>query len=159
MTWRRLLVFAAADAVGLGAVPGAVGLDTVLNDEQENPVETPRLVYDGDTLELDADGQGVRGRTEPESGKGVTVRLKSSGSSPFLMQQTATVDQDGGFGATFNPRAILSVVGFLLTDSEATVTLLHAAEADQDIETAKGMLRGRLTNCSTTVSTPTELTL
>lgn len=41
-----------------------------------------------------------------------------------------------------NLSAILSVVGVLLTDSEATVTLLHAAEADEDTEAGEVMLRG-----------------
>jgi hypothetical protein len=103
MTWRRLLVFAAAVAVGLGAVHGAVGLGTVINSTEEEPAETPRLVYEGDTLELDAaEGQAVRGQTDLESGEEVTVRLKSSGGSPFLMQQTATVDDEGAFEATFD---------------------------------------------------------
>ena len=44
--------------------------------------------------------------------------------------------------ADVNLSAILSVVGVLLTDSEATVTLLHAAEADEDTEAGRIMLRG-----------------
>ncbi|WP_254839571.1 universal stress protein [Natronomonas marina] len=44
--------------------------------------------------------------------------------------------------ADVNLSAILSVVGVLLTDSEATVTLLHAAETDEDNEAGKVMLRG-----------------
>jgi hypothetical protein len=139
MTWRRLLVFAAAIAVGLGAVHGAVGLGTVINDEQENPAETPRLVYDGDTLELDAaDGQVVRGQTDLDEGEGVTVRLKSSGSSPFLMQQTATVDEDGAFEATFDLSGVMDNQSFEATVLHDDAELLnetgevYATETDAD---------------------------
>jgi len=44
--------------------------------------------------------------------------------------------------ADVNLSAILSVVGVLLTDNEATVTLLHAADADEDAEAGAVMLRG-----------------
>ena len=44
--------------------------------------------------------------------------------------------------ADVNLSAILSVVGVLLRDSEATVTLLHAAESDEDTEAGKILLRG-----------------
>jgi nucleotide-binding universal stress UspA family protein len=44
--------------------------------------------------------------------------------------------------ADVNLSAILSVVGVLLRDSEATVTLLHATEPDEDSEAGEVMLRG-----------------
>jgi nucleotide-binding universal stress UspA family protein len=44
--------------------------------------------------------------------------------------------------ADINLSAILSVIGVLLRDSEATVTLLHAAESDEDTEAGKVLLRG-----------------
>jgi len=44
--------------------------------------------------------------------------------------------------AEVNLVAILSVVGVLLRDSEATVTLLHAAETDADSAAGEVMLRG-----------------
>lgn len=44
--------------------------------------------------------------------------------------------------ADVNLSAILSVVGVLLEDSEATVTLLHVANADEDTEAGEVMLRG-----------------
>jgi nucleotide-binding universal stress UspA family protein len=44
--------------------------------------------------------------------------------------------------ADVNLSAILSVVGVLLRDSEATVTLLHAAGSDEDTEAGEVMLRG-----------------
>jgi nucleotide-binding universal stress UspA family protein len=43
--------------------------------------------------------------------------------------------------ADVNLPAILSVVGILLTDSEATVTLLHAPEAEEHTEAGSVMLR------------------
>ncbi|MEF8915676.1 BGTF surface domain-containing protein [Natronomonas sp.] len=138
MTWRRLLVFAAAVAVGLGAVHGAVGLGTIIS-AQEDPAETPRLVYEGETLELDAaEDQTIRGQTDLDEGEEVTVRLKSSGSSPFLMQQTATVDDEGAFEATFDLSGVMDNQSFETTVVHDDEELLnetgevHATDDDGD---------------------------
>ncbi|ELZ27004.1 hypothetical protein C475_08716 [Halosimplex carlsbadense 2-9-1] len=57
--------------------------------------------YDGDRLTLAAlENETVRGETDLSPGTDVTVRLSStSGGSPFLLQRTATVADDGTFAA------------------------------------------------------------
>lgn len=61
------------------------------------------LEYGGDRIELaSAPNRTVRGTADLAAGTELEVRLRSSGGSPFLQTDRATVDAEGDFAATFN---------------------------------------------------------
>ncbi|MDZ7701337.1 MAG: BGTF surface domain-containing protein [Halobacteriales archaeon] len=61
------------------------------------------LTYEGEALTLyPASEQTVEGTSDLEAGSTIAVRLRSSGSSPFLMSEEATVGDAGQFEASFN---------------------------------------------------------
>jgi hypothetical protein len=61
------------------------------------------ILHDGDRLTVaNTTGQSVYGRTDRQPGSTLTVMLRSSGASPFLMSTTATVTESGRFRATFD---------------------------------------------------------
>lgn len=87
-----------AALVGIYGVPGLVD-----GDGTADAAETPRFLHDGDQLTLEpAEGQTVRGETDMDEGTELSVRLRSSGESPFLKSRTTTVDDSGAFEATFD---------------------------------------------------------
>lgn len=64
---------------------------------------TASLTYEGEALTLHpASEQTVEGTSDLEAGSTVTVRLQSSGSSPFLKSEEVTVGDDGQFEASFD---------------------------------------------------------
>lgn len=96
---------------GEGTDPGTepdAGTATDTDSPTPTPTATaepdvPRLIDEGDALVLDAaEGQVVRGVTDLEPGTELTVRLKNTGSSPFLLSNATTVASDGTFEATFD---------------------------------------------------------
>ncbi|WP_436931378.1 BGTF surface domain-containing protein [Halosimplex halobium] len=65
------------------------------------------LDYDGDALTVEsAPDQSIAGETDLPAGTEVTLRLTSTGSSPFLKGATATVTEDGRFSAAVNMSAV-----------------------------------------------------
>lgn len=65
------------------------------------------LVFESDAVTLHPEsGQTVTGTTELEAGWNLTVRLRSSGSSPFIRSTETTVNDDGTFTATFDLSSI-----------------------------------------------------
>jgi hypothetical protein len=67
---------------------------------QSGPIE---LAYEGDRIELaSAPNRTLRGTADLEAGTELSVRLRSTGGSPFLRTDRATVGDDGGFEASFN---------------------------------------------------------
>ena len=59
--------------------------------------ETPRLVYEGERLALEAaPDQTIRGQTDLEQGTELSVRVRSTAEIPFLKTRPATVDDSPG---------------------------------------------------------------
>jgi hypothetical protein len=59
------------------------------------------IVHEGDSLALDAaTDQRIRGETDLAPGTKLEVRVRSAGSSPFLLTAEATVSEEGTFEAT-----------------------------------------------------------
>lgn len=84
---------------GVSGQPTDVG--TLVVTEASPP---PDAAIEGEaplTLQA-AEGQSVSGTTELDAGRPVTVRLRSSGDTPLLLSQEATVGEDGQFSAAFN---------------------------------------------------------
>lgn len=78
---------------------GVAGLGSAAGASQGDVEFTP----EGDALTLaPAPGQSVTGTTSYAEGVELTIRLQSSGSSPFLRSQGVTVAEDGTFEATFD---------------------------------------------------------
>jgi PGF-CTERM protein len=90
--------------------------------------ETTTLDYEGEYLTLVSGPDAtVSGETSLDPGTNVTVRVRSTGSSPFLVSEVATVSEDGTFSATMNLTQVAD-------GTNATVSVRHAderlAEAD-----------------------------
>ena len=109
------LVAVAVAVVGSAGVLGVYGpLD--LGDGTADAAETPRFVHDGERLTVDpAAEQAIRGETDLEASTELSVRLRSSGDSPFLKSATATVDDDGAFEATFDMTGVDGGTAFDVT--------------------------------------------
>jgi hypothetical protein len=74
------------------------------------------LEYEGDRIELaSAANRTVRGTSDLEDGTELDIRLRSSGGSPFLQNNRATVDSDGSFATTFNMSEIRPGTEFTVT--------------------------------------------
>ncbi|QLH79750.1 hypothetical protein HZS55_21720 [Halosimplex rubrum] len=98
---RATVVRDGAELANVSARVSAV--DGVTPDDDAGP-ESERgtaFDYEGDRLTLAAlENETVRGETDLPSGTEVTVRLaSSSGASPFLVQRSVTVGDDGTFSA------------------------------------------------------------
>ncbi|WP_123539354.1 BGTF surface domain-containing protein [Halosimplex salinum] len=87
------------------------------------------IAYEGDRLTLAAlENETIRGESDLAAGTEVTVRLaSSSSSSPFLMQETATVAEDGTFVASVDLVGVANGTTF-----EATVRHDGESVADAD---------------------------
>lgn len=85
---------------GVAGEPDAIGT-LVVNEAGEAP--NASVEHDGSALTLQpAGGQVVEGTTDLASGRNVTVRLRSSGSNPFLRSKQVSVGEGGGFSASFD---------------------------------------------------------
>lgn len=74
------------------------------------------LDYDGDRLTVDnAAGQTISGTTDREPGTELRVRVRSTGESPFLKQQTTTVGSDGRFAVTMDFSSVPAGATFQVT--------------------------------------------
>jgi hypothetical protein len=139
-----VVLLAAVAVVSAGAVPlGPAASDlvsdgaTVTDTPETAADEGATLDYDGDRLSLaGAPNQTVAGEADLAAGSELTVRIVSSGGSPFLHQATTTVGDDGGFAATVdlsgvpeNAAATVSVRhnGAELVNASARVTAVESA--------------------------------
>ena len=139
-----VVLLAAVAVVSAGAVPlGPAASDlasddaTVTDTPDTAADEGATLDYDGDRLSLaGAPNQTVAGEADLAVGSELTVRLQSTGGSPFLHQATTTVGDDGGFAATVdlsavseNAAAAVSVRhdGAELVNASARVTAVEGA--------------------------------
>lgn len=86
-------------ASALAGTLGVAGLGNATGATQAD-VE---FTHEGDSLTLAAaSGQPVTGTTTYGEGVDLTVRLRSSGSSPFMTSRQTTVATDGTFDVTFD---------------------------------------------------------
>lgn len=121
------------------AVEGATGTDA--HDGSTESANGTAFVFDGERLTLAAlENETVRGETALDPGTDLTVRLTGSGSSPFLLQETATVTDDGTFAAT------VDLVG-VDNGTEFTATVRHDDEA---VAEAEGLVVGGKNDVSST---------
>lgn len=99
--------------------------------------------YDGDAVTLHPTGeQTVSGTTELEAGRNVTVRLRSSGETPFLKSTQATVAEDGSFEATFDLRSVEAPANGTVSVSAGGETLAGPVDAEvvaQEATSTPGM--------------------
>jgi hypothetical protein len=88
------------------------------------PSDTSKLdIDDGEELALTASEDAtVTGTVDAPAGTEATVRLQSSGESPYLMSDTVTLDSDGAFETAFD----LSRVE---TEHEATLVVTADGQA------------------------------
>ncbi|WP_135365593.1 BGTF surface domain-containing protein [Halosimplex halophilum] len=109
------------------------------------------FVYDGDRLAVAAlENATVRGETALAPGSELTVRLTSTaGASPFLVQRTATVDEDGTFVAE------VDLVG---VDNGTTFEAV-ARHDGADLASAEGVVIGGDNVVSTTNTSQGNLTM
>jgi hypothetical protein len=89
------VLVASTVAVAPTAAVGGVGAQAAAGDTT--------ILHDGDRLTpANTTGQAVYGRTDRPPGSTLTVMLRSTGASPFLMSTSATVTESGRFRATFD---------------------------------------------------------
>jgi hypothetical protein len=94
---RRVVLTAllVASTVAVAPAAGGVGSQAAAGDTT--------ILHDGDRLRsANTTGQAVYGRTDRPPGSTLTVMLRSTGASPFLMSTTVTVTESGQFRATFD---------------------------------------------------------
>lgn len=135
---------------GVSGEPTDVG--TLVVDEQSPP---PNASIDGaeSTITLHPEaGQAITGTTELSAGRNVTVRLRSSGESPFIKSQTVAVADDGTFTARFDLSGIS-------TPANATATVVADGEqiagpADVEIVPPRTSTTGEPTDATTTPGQP-----
>lgn len=85
---------------GVAGEPTDVGTLVVT---EATPPPNASIDRDGATVTLHPRaGQVISGTAELDAGRNVTVRLQSTGGSPFLASTEATVGPDGEFSATFD---------------------------------------------------------
>ncbi|WP_459194666.1 BGTF surface domain-containing protein [Halosimplex sp. J119] len=110
----------------------------------------PSLEYEGDRLTLAAlENETVRGETNLSAGSEVTVRLTStSDASPFLVQNTATIGEDGAFAAP------VDLVG-IANGSTFEAVVRHDGET---LASAEGIVVGGINEEPTADPTPTNRT-
>lgn len=97
---RATVVREGAELANVSARVTAVESATPDHAESDSESDTA-FAHEGDRLTLAAlENETVRGQTSRSPGSEVTVRLSStSGGSPFLVQRTVTVAEDGSFAA------------------------------------------------------------
>lgn len=106
-------------------------------------VDGTTLVYEGDELELEAAADRVvHGETHLDAGTEVTVRLRSTGKSPFLETADATVTEYGTFEATFD-----------LSDVSPNTTFEASVRGDGR---RLAVVPGRVVDCDGGCPTPSE---
>lgn len=135
---------------GVEGEPTDVG--TLVVNEQTPP---PNASIDGGgstiTLRPEA-GQAIAGTTELAAGRNVTVRLRSSGQSPFLKSQTVEVAADGTFTARFDLSGVsppANGTATVLVDGEQI-----AGPADVAIVPPRTSTTGKPTDATTTPGQP-----
>lgn len=151
MTHRRSLVAIGIVvlAIGLLAPAGAAETtaDEALGVAPNGGQPDTTLSVDGDTLTLHPQpGQTVSGTTNLGPGQSVTVRLRSSGSNPFIRSAETTADADGAFSVTFD----LSDV-----EAPATATASVYAGGDQVAGPVEVAIVAEPTATATTTDEPT----
>lgn len=97
---------------GISGEPTDVGTLVVNGTTTPEPTTEPpattappeaSIDYGGDAVTLHPRaGQVIEGTADLDAGRTVTVRLRSSGESPFLLSNESTVGADGSFRAGFN---------------------------------------------------------
>lgn len=134
-------IFLSIVIVGALAV-GAIGTTTAQSGTT--------IDYEGETLTLNpAAGQTITGTTDIDSGAELSVRLRSSGSNPFLISESATVTDSGTFKATFN-------LSENPAGTEFTVQVVHDGE---ELATANGrIVETTVTATATTTDAPRTTT-
>ncbi|WP_247008534.1 BGTF surface domain-containing protein [Halorientalis litorea] len=124
---------------GAGLVVGMDGGATAQND-------TASIVTDGDELTLTAASNStLDGETNLAAGSTVTVRLTSTGGSPFLRTTNATVGEDGTFTATVDLASVEPETEFNVTVrhdgtdiGEATGTVVACEDCEQQATETDG---------------------
>lgn len=126
MNQRRLIGL--SGAIGLVLVAGvlvavASPSDIISIGSADDPPTVD--IDDGQELQLEAhENSTVTGTIDAPAGTEVTVRMQSSGGSPYLKSNPATVDEDGRFEARFD-------LSHVENDHEATLVVMTERE---DIE-------------------------
>ena len=89
--------------------------------------ENTTVDYEGERLTLvSGPNATVTGETDLASGTNLTVRVRSSGESPFLRSAPATVSEDGAFTTTFNLTQVSDGTNATVTVSGAEGPLTEA---------------------------------
>lgn len=123
---RATVVRDGAELANVSAEVTAVADVTPADGSDESATGTT-FVHDGDRLTLAAlENETVRGETDLDPGTELRVRLASeSGRSPFLVQETATVADDGTFAVTVDLVGVVNGTAFSATahhDGESVAT-------------------------------------
>lgn len=120
------LVLVAGVLVAVAGPSGSIGIGST-----DDPPTVD--IDDGEELDLKAhENSTVTGTLDGAAGTEVSVRLRSSGDSPYLKSDTATVDEDGRFEARFdlshveNEHEATLVVMTESQEIERTITVLPA---------------------------------
>ncbi|THE65571.1 hypothetical protein D8Y22_07085 [Salinadaptatus halalkaliphilus] len=99
--WLSLV--AEHDGTVKAEVPVIVEDDVTGEDERKQESHGIVIVYEDEMLELEAaPGQAITGEAALEAGETVDVRLESTDGTPFLVSETATVDDRGTFEANID---------------------------------------------------------
>lgn len=137
-----VVALSVVSGLGLGTAGAATG-DGAAASATSLPSDGTHLIYEGDTLTLDAGpGQVVHGETDLPAGTELTVLAESSGGSTrFIMASEATVTKNGTFRTTFD-----------LADTPAgqsmTVSVSHNGST-------LASARGTVTECTDDCAAPT----
>ncbi|WP_415383176.1 BGTF surface domain-containing protein [Halosimplex sp. TS25] len=144
---RATVVRDGAELANVSARVTAVEGVTPTDDDSESGTA---FDYEGDRLTLAAlENETIRGETNLSAGSEVTVRLTAtSDASPFLVQSTATVGEDGAFAAPVDLVGIANGSAF-----EAVVR--HDGET---LASAEGVVVGGINEEPTADPTPTNRT-
>lgn len=89
-------------ALALAALLTTAGCGGFASSDASQPTPPYFETENGNVTVHAAENQHVKGMTNQSSGENVTVRVRSSGDSPFLKTQTVDVGENGTFDAAFD---------------------------------------------------------
>jgi PGF-CTERM protein len=123
---RVAVVVALALTLATAAVAPTVTASSVLSAETQT-AESATVEYDGGHVSLvNGPNTTVTGTTTLDPGSQVTVRVRSSGASPFIVQETTAVTDDGTFAVTLDLSDAPVVANATVTVHGANQTLTTA---------------------------------
>lgn len=122
-----------------GAAPAAASTAPGTPAAADATAPNATIDHDGERLNVDqAAGQTISGTTTLEEGSTVTVRVRSSGESPFLHQRVVTVAADGSFEATMDFSDVERGVEFSVSIMHNGSTLAQAPAVVGECDPACG---------------------